>query len=243
MTQARPTPRRSRSVRGALTCAAMFVLGGAVLWGLFRAQRATSPRSPEVPWGVPARVLRVVSADCGWDEAGEARGMTPEEVLPELAGLAGDIVLLRGVRSQDAIAYAEGVGMQRSFHRPLYQALGTRPRGPVGCLVLSRHPLYDAAPLRRGEPDAACVGVRATVVVDGVRFWVATGRAGRDDAIGRERRGAGSPPLISAGDSAHAGFDTGGRWDLENQGIVQIRGTTIGSWADMVPTQAPKHDR
>ena len=236
-----PAPGRGRPVRGALTILAMFALGGAVLWGLYRAPRATSPRSPDVRWGVPARTLRVVAVDCGWTASGTV-GTTPGDIVPDLARLEPDLVLLRAMRSEDAVAYAEGLGMQRSFHPRLYQALGTRPRGPVGCLVLSKHPVFDAVPLLSQGPDRTCFGVRATSVVDGVRFWVGTGRAtpGSDAAFQGAWREAGSPPVISTFDPVEAGLNTGGRWDVKNSGTVEVRGVKVGLWADLVPANTPQ---
>lgn len=223
-----------RSARGALAILAMFALGGALLWGLFRAPRAAAPRSPDVPWGLPSRPLRVVFIDCGWAGDGEA-GVTPGEVIANLRVPDPDFVFLQGVRSEDALTYADRLGMQRSFHPRLYQALGERPRGLVGCLVLSKHALYDASPLTRGRPHGDCIGVRATAVVDGLRFWLVNGRAERgwDEAVERASAAAGSPPMITAFDSVEVGLNTRPRLDVKHFERIMIREAPRGWWAEL----------
>src|SRR2546428_6517830 len=97
-----PNRKRTGSARGALTCLAMFALGGAVLWGLFLSPRASSPRSPRVPWGAPPRTLRFVSFDCRGAGADELSG-----TLDALRRHDSDFVLLQQVPAGDELAFVE----------------------------------------------------------------------------------------------------------------------------------------
>ena len=199
---------KRRSFRGILTVSAMFLLGGAVLWGLFQAPRAAAPSAPDVPWGVPARALRFVTLECS--EPGGAPASV-DEIVAAVRPFDPDFVLLQRVRSEDAVPLAAALGMQQSYHPQFFRALGTRPRGVVGCLVLSRHPLYDAEALRVTTGSGACFGVRAVSVVDGVRFAVVSARlrsagadvqpattdAGSPEELTRHAQALGSPPVVA----------------------------------------------
>ena len=165
-------------------------------------------------------------------------------MIPQIHERDADFVFLQGVRSEDVLAFAEGLGMQQWFHPRLYQALGTKPRGPVGCLVLSKHALYDAAPLRASS-GGACVGVQATAVVEGVRFLVATGRAGGEweESVEAAFRGRGSPPMITASESVKTRGGASHRWNVVRGGRVEVRGVARGLWADVAPGKDPEDQR
>jgi hypothetical protein len=215
---------KRHSLRGGLTVAAMFLLGGAVLWGLFQAPRAAAPSSPDVPWGVPARQLRFVTLECS--DAGAAPA-TVNEIAAAVRPLDPDFVFLQRIRSEDAVPLAAALGMQRSYHPQFFRALGTRPRGVVGCLVLSRHPLYDAEAVRVTSGSGACFGVRAVSVVDGVRFAVVSARlrsagaeaqpgtmdAGLPEDLTRHAQARGSPPVV-AGVAFEGGPAVPAAWEV-----------------------------
>ena len=215
----------------------MFAFGGAVLWGLYLAPRARAPVSPNVPWGAPARPLRFVSIDCG---AGAEVSPTPEQIVGAVQSLDPDFVLLQRVRSDDAAPLAEGLRMQHSFHPQCFQTLGTPPRGPVGCLVLSKHPLYEARPLRRDPRGAPCFGVRVVAVVEGTRFAVASARLDDDAAPATDRelaealRGPNSPPTVTGIAGTGRAIVGDSRWARTGEGTVPL-GRPDGSivWADL----------
>ncbi len=168
MTVTPALPRWLRS-RGALLVAALFALGGMVLWGLFQAPRAVSPAAPAgVEWGVPSRPLRFASLNVlhlrqGMDAvAGEIRTLNP------------DFVLLQEVESRDVVGLAQALGMQRHHHPNNYERSANLggPKATWGNVILAKHPLYDAGPIPGSGGGSA--GVWATTVVDGTRFIVAT---------------------------------------------------------------------
>jgi len=196
----RPRPRWTS---GALTCLAMFALGGLVLWGLFRAPRAHAPPSPQVPWGIPGRPVRVVCLDM----AAWTRNVL--DASEQIQAIDPDIVLAQRVPGEAIVPLAEALGMQRTFHPNNFVRLG-RGAAATGCLVLSKHPVYDAAPLRPELHPDAPLGVWATVVVDGRRFAVASADAGPRFSGGgipaqtaaalldARQAAAGGPPLVAA---------------------------------------------
>ena len=220
----------------------MFAFGGAVLWGLYLAPRARPPVSPGVPWAAPARQLRFVSIDC---DAGAEGSPTADQIVAAARPLDADFVLLQRVRSEDAAPLAEGLGMQRSFHPQCFQALGTRPRGPVGCLVLSKHPLYDAQPLRRDARGAPCFGVRVVAVVEGSRFAVVSARPGEDAAPATDRGLAGrllgpaSPPTVTGLADARGAIVVDAGWSRTASGVVALGHSSDAIlWADVTRANA-----
>ena len=184
---------RKRSARGALTVVTMFALGGAVLWGLYLAPRGVSPRSPAVSWGAPARTLRFVSFDCG--------GKPFEQVRNAVGGIRGgdaDFVMLQRVPAGDVLSFVEGLGLQQTYYTNLFQRTGPGGRDEAGCVVLSKHPLYDAHGVRPDGRRGACFGTWVVAAVDGVRFAIVSvqaGAAGREAVAGVWRE-AGSPPVV-----------------------------------------------
>ena len=237
MTTPQPTRQRLRSTRGGWVIVAMFALGGAVLWGLYQAPRARAPASPQVPWAAPHRPLRVVSVDA---DAGGETAPTVEQILAAVRPLDADFVLLQRVRSEDAAPLAEGLAMQRTFHPQCFQALGTRPRGPIGCLVLSKHPLYDARPLRREAPGSPCFGVRVVAVVEGSRFSVVSARPGDTAAPATDRelaealRAPGSPPTMTGVADAGSRIVADAAWTRTREGAVPLgRAAASIRWADL----------
>ena len=195
-------PPRRRWKSGMLTCAALFALGGVLLWGLFLAPRAKAPASPDAQWGVPRRPIRVVSLDL----EGSTRGV--QEAAALLKAVDPDYVLAQRVPGDAVVPLAEALGMQRSFHPKNFvrHGKGTSP----GCLVLSKHPVYDATPLRPGSPADVALGVWATSVLDGRRFAVASADFGPKlsgavvsglaaaAALNARQKSAGDPPLVVA---------------------------------------------
>ena len=195
----RPRPRWTS---GALTCVALFAFGGLLLWGLFRAPRSHAPASPDVRWAVPTRPLRVASLDIG------AWTGNPLDAAKILNGIDPDVVLAQRVPGEFAAPLAEALGMERSFHPRNFVRLG-RGSAP-GCLVLCKHPLYDATPLRPESDPQTPLGVWAAVVMDGRRFAVASADAGPNLSGGgvpglaaaallnARQRAAGNPPIVAA---------------------------------------------
>ena len=186
--------KRPRSPRGALTILAMFALGGAVLWGLFHAQRATSPPSPELPWGAPKKAVRFVSIDC--------RGLGADALRPTLDAIRAqdpDFVMLQQVPAADVLAFVERLSLQQSYSTPLFQRTGMRGGDETGCMVLSKHPLYEARGVLPDGRRGVCLGTWAVAAVGGVRFAVlstaATGASGVD-AAARAWREAGAPAVV-----------------------------------------------
>jgi hypothetical protein len=206
-----------------LVCVALFALGGAVLWGLFQAPRNRPPASPAVPWGAPARALRFVSLDFG------DQSRVNDALAQQVRALAPDYVLVQDIRFEDVLPLAAALGMEKSFHPSLFQRADPRSKDAPGDLVLSIHPLYDAARIDL-DPDASRAdahGVRAVSAVDGVRFVVASGVGATDGArraLDTERRQSGSPPTVLA-----TGF------------IRQRRGERQYA-GDLLPTVAPMQE-
>jgi endonuclease/exonuclease/phosphatase family metal-dependent hydrolase len=206
-------PKRKRSARGPLTVLAMFALGGAVLCGLYLAPRGASPRSPGVPWGAPARTLRFVSFDCGGRSFEQVR-----DAIDAIRGRDADFVMLQQMPAGDVLSFVERLGLQQNYYTNLFQRTGPGGRDETGCVVLSKHPLYDARPLRPGGRRGACLGTWTVAAVDGVRFAVVSAhtdaradpRGGREAVAGVWRE-AGSPPVVlgfapAADRSAPAGW-------------------------------------
>ena len=208
-------PRR-RWTSGALVCVAMFALGGAVLWGLFLSPKPRPRPSPEVPWCVPKRPLRVVCLDGGeW-------GRNAEKAPPLIAPLDPDFVLVQNVPGRAAASLAEALGMQRSFH-PGHFASAGRSDMEGRSLILSKHSLYAAAQLRPDVERPVSICVWAEAVVDGCRFAVASVDSGEGlftweaesptvaAMLVDHQASRGNPPLlaafrVAAGEAARAKF-------------------------------------
>lgn len=153
----------------------MFALGGLVLAGLFLAPRATSPTAPPgVPWGVPARPLRVVACDAGGSDA-RAAPTSADMLLAEMRkGVSNpDYALLINVEADIIPSLAAGLGMAESYEPRLYQRVPRAPGGRemTGVCILSKFPLFEAAPIETGAH--VTVGVRAVSVVDGKKILIA----------------------------------------------------------------------
>ena len=190
-----------RSPRGALTILAMFALGGAVLWGLFQARRASPPRSPDVPWGVPQGAVKFVSFDC--------RGAGPDQHAPALDSIREsdpDFVMLQRVPAPDVLRFVEALRLQQTYYTNLFQRTGPRGRDETGSLVLSKHPLYDARPVEPEGRRGPHLGTWAVAAIGGVRFVVvsvAPGAGGVNPVAGAWGA-AGSPPVVAGVRSAQA---------------------------------------
>lgn len=164
--------RRPSSSRGAWTIFAIFLVGGAVVTGLFLAPKTTSPPAPPgMPSGVPDRPLRAVLFDL-------AQG--PRDVAAVIASVRGatpapDFVLLAGVSADEVAEIAAALEMTRSYHPQLYQRTttgeGDDDAATGGTCVLSRHPLYEGRSLRASKKVR--FGTAAVAVVDGWTFRLA----------------------------------------------------------------------
>src|SRR5215203_1581045 len=94
----RPCTSRRMSSRGAVLVIGLFALGGAVLWGLFHAPRATSPAAPVTSeWGVPTRRIRVAS----FNVLHLQRGI--DAVVREVRVVDPDVVFLQEVEAREVI--------------------------------------------------------------------------------------------------------------------------------------------
>jgi endonuclease/exonuclease/phosphatase family metal-dependent hydrolase len=232
-----------RSLRGALTVLAMFALGGAVLWGLFLARRATSPRSPNISWGVPRGSVRVVSFDCGgkgFDELGDS--------VSEIRSCDADFVLLQQVPAEDLLRFVEALGLQKSHYTQLFQRTGRGGRDETGSLVLSKHPLYDAAGIRPDGKRGPCLGTWAVAERGGVKFAVVSARldeAGAREQLARAWRDAGSLPVVVGVSPETDAATARGEWKpVGTSGAVLTdpRWHVIdrgGRWLDLSGTPAP----
>ena len=206
---------RGRSFRrGAIVVLGLFALGGAVLWGLFMAPRATSPPAPAAAgWGVPTRPIRVAS----FNVLHLQRGF--DAVVNEVRAVNPDIVLLQEVDSRDVVGLARALGMQQYHHPNAYERSGNLdgPKATWGNVIFSKHPLFDAGPIP--NPGSGSFAVWATSVVDGQKFVVANvhlsatwnaspaheeqSREYRAKEIANLKaawRERGSPPIVVAGD-------------------------------------------
>jgi hypothetical protein len=233
------------SSRGTWTVVAMFVLGGAVLLGLFLAPRPKSPSAPmDVPVGVPDGPLNFFVYDLG--PGGPS--LTPEAIAGEIAGQGAvpNYVILFHVSLEDAAAIAAQFGMQESYDPRLGQQLRANAGGQrIAACILSRHPLYDAEPftLPSGKEP---YGIRAWSVVGGRKFLVVCAWT---PGLGRELaelwKALGSPPtvaglLVTGSDGStplgltRAGFAQG--WGLPTEQSDNLPGnwrprlTFAGSW-------------
>jgi endonuclease/exonuclease/phosphatase family metal-dependent hydrolase len=205
---------RSRSMRGVWLVIGLFALGGMVLGGLFLAPRPASPPAPaQITWGVPARQLRFASYNILHDQRGLDR------VAAEIIKMQPDFVFLQEVESADCAALAKALGMEANFYPRLYETSVNLagPHASWGNLILSRHPLYDAASIP--NPGGGSFGVWADAVVDGKKFviadvhlsatWNAKPSHIKESGENRYReltnlvaawKARGSPPIVVAGD-------------------------------------------
>jgi endonuclease/exonuclease/phosphatase family metal-dependent hydrolase len=147
-----------------------------------------------VPWGAPAKTLRFVSFDCAGETFERHR-----EAMDGIRRRDADFVMLQRVPAGDVLSFVEGLGLQQTYYTNLFQRTGPAGRDETGCVILSKHPLYDARPLRPEGRRGACLGTWAVAPVDGVRFAVlsarADGPAGRE-AVERVWREEKSPPVV-----------------------------------------------
>ena len=165
--------------RGRWLVIGMFVLGGAVLGGLFLAKHLTagsaasqlpppgSDPAPDVPYGVPQQPLRLVSYNILHCQ----RGL--ERVAAEIRRYDPDLVLLQEVESRDAAGLARALDMQPHYAPQVYETSENLagPQATWGNLILSKYPLYGAASIP--NPGGGSFGLWADVAADGRRFVVA----------------------------------------------------------------------
>jgi endonuclease/exonuclease/phosphatase family metal-dependent hydrolase len=177
----------------------MFALGGAVLLGLYLSPRGASPASPNVPWRAPPRTLRFVSLDCGGAGFDQLKGS-----IEAVRQSGCDFVLLQQVPAGEVLLFVEGLGLQQSYYTNLFQRIGPGGRDEIGCLILSKHLLYDARPLAPEGRRGPHIGTWAVAAVDGSRFAVisAAPGAGGTNPAASEWRAGGSPPVVTAVASA-----------------------------------------
>ena len=206
--------RRRWNSRGAILVLSLFALGGAVLWGLFQAPRATSPPAPAASgWGVPARPIRIAS----FNVLHLQRGF--DAVVNEIRAVNPDFVLLQEVESRDVVGLARALGMQQYHHPNAYERSGNLdgPKATWGNVIFSKHPLYEAGPIP--NPGDGSFGVWATSVIDRQKFvianvhlsatWNANPVHVKQSGEYRSKeianllnawRGRGRPPIVVAGD-------------------------------------------
>ena len=206
--------RRRWNSRGAILVLGLFALGGAVLWGLFQAPRATSPPAPAASgWGVPSRPIRVAS----FNVLHLQRGF--DAVVNEIRAVDADFVLLQEVESRDVVGLARVLGMQQYHHPNAYERSGNLdgPKATWGNVIFSKHPLYDAGPIP--NPGGGSFGVWVTSVIEGHKFvvanvhlsatWNANPVHVKQSGEYRSKEianllnawhGRGSPPIVVAGD-------------------------------------------
>jgi hypothetical protein len=194
-----PAPPKRRSPRGKWTVVAMFVLGGAVLAGLFFAPRPKSPSAPPgIPVGVPEQPLKFAVYDLGV-AGGSALGS--DTIAREIASAvpAPDYVILLHAPLEDAAAIAAEFGMRASYDPRLCQRLRPPEGGNerIAACILSRHPLYDAQRLTARSAKEP-YGIAAWTAVGGKKFLVACVWAtpGGAKALAETWRALGAPPAV-----------------------------------------------
>jgi endonuclease/exonuclease/phosphatase family metal-dependent hydrolase len=205
---------RTRSIRGMLLVLGIFLLGGAVLGGLFLAPRPHAPPTPPgVESGLPLRNLRFVSYNILHNQRGLDR------VAGEIKKLEPDFVFLQEVESADAAQLAQALGMEANYYPQLYHTSENLAgqRASWGNLILSKYSLYAAESIP--NPGGGSFGVWSDAVVDGKRFVVANvhlsatwnanpihikqsgmNRAMELTNLRNAWKARGSPPIIVGGD-------------------------------------------
>jgi hypothetical protein len=224
VTEPDPKPNaKVRSSRGKWTVVAMFVLGGAVLVGLFLAPRPKSPSAPtNVTVGVPDPPLNFVVCDLGTG----GPSLSPEAIAGDIAGqeVVPDYLILFHVSLEDAAAIAAQFGMQDSYDPRLGQKLRPADAGGerITTCILSRHALYDAEPLKDSTNEP--YGIRAWSAVGGKKFLVAGALAtgGQARAFADSCKAIGAPPTV-AGILVDAAVDSTPT-ELESEGFSIGRG-------------------
>jgi hypothetical protein len=169
MNPVRPAVRPSR--RGLWTIVAIFVLGGLVLAGLFMAPRRKPPLAPpDMPWAHPGQPVTVVSFEIGPARRNAEPVTLAAMILAEEA--TPDFVFLLDIEADQLPGLAKALDMQASYDPRLYQRVPRTPGGKelVGVAILSRHSLFEAAPVRRARklPD----GVSAVAAAHGSKVLV-----------------------------------------------------------------------
>ena len=192
---------RRGSRRGVWTILAIFVVGGIFVGGLYYAARRGVPeeyRAAAV--GVPARTLRFVSMNLGYD-----RGKH-HLVIDRIYKLNADFVLLQRVTRKDAYELALAMEMRHGgrvqmFYSPNDPATEEQP----GNAVLAKWPLYQGRTMAKGHPRQ--FGVFVESIVEGRRFligcWELTVEpdvAAREVSLTLEAwRRVGEPPVVVGG--------------------------------------------
>jgi len=161
-----PLQRHSGSRRGVWTIVAIFAFGIAVLIGLILSPRSQSPRVPEgLVNGLPQEPVRGVLLDCG------PFGASPDAVIAAIQALQSqpDLLLLVDIESSVLPPIVEKFGLYgfyASYHAELFQQAQPNPASGerIGICVLSRHGLYESAPVRVGRRS---IGVETVMAVGG----------------------------------------------------------------------------
>ncbi len=212
-------------MRGALACIAMFALGGIVLAGLFLAPRNRAPAAPDVAARVPPGVkLRVAL----WD----TNGADSQLGIEALRALAPDYLLLNGVQLDEALAVAQGLGMERSFHPRAFQRIDSGPDSAEGrgVCMLSKRSLYEQRAV--AGADRVAFGVWAIAVVDESKFGLAVLRVPDDSqrwvsVLAELWSKEGSPPVVIAAKG-------GGALEDKRSGLV-LSDAVAGSESKRLP--------
>ncbi|QOV91142.1 hypothetical protein [Humisphaera borealis] len=165
MTAAPSTPPQHRhpgSRRGVWTIVAIFVLGFAVLGGLYLSPKSHAPSAPGgITNGLPNPPIAGVLLDC------RPYGASPQSITSAIRRLAEspDLLVLVDIESSLVPPVIEAFGMERSYHAELFQrsqaSLASREK--IGVCILSKHGLFEGTPMRI---DRRSVGVETVMVVE-----------------------------------------------------------------------------
>lgn len=213
------------------TIVAIFVLGFAVLGGLYLSPKSKSPRVPEgVTFGPPARPLTGVVIDC------RPLGGSPEAIAAGIRKLveSPDLLLLVDIESALAPGVIESFGMQKSYHAELFQRSEATLGGErIGICILSKHGLFEGAPIR---VDRRTVGVASAVVADGRAMHVRC--VAVDDAP------LPAPPshpkaIVGQTQSVLTAGRIGGKWVVE---LVDLSAEGVRSAAGAAVTESIRRD-
>ena len=179
----------------------IFVLGGIFVGGLyFAARRGVPEEYRAAAVGAPARTLRFVSMNLGYD-----RGKH-HLVIDRIYKLNADFVLLQRVTRKDAYELALAMEMRHGGKVQMFYSLNDpATEGQPGNAVLAKWPLYQGRTMVKGHPRQ--FGVFVESIVEGKRFLIGcwdlsaeTDAAVREVSLMLEAwRRVGEPPVVVGG--------------------------------------------
>ena len=192
---------RRGSRRGVWTIVGIFVLGGIFVGGLYFAARRGVPEEYRAATvGTPARTLRFVSMDLGYDR--EKHHL----VIDRIYKLNADFLLLQRVTRKDAYELALAMEMRHGGRVQMFYSLNDPATAEQpGNAVLAKWPLYQGRTMAKGHPRQ--FGVFVESIVEGRRFLIGCwDLAVEPEAAAREAslmieawRRVGEPPLVIGG--------------------------------------------